>query len=163
NSSFVHALLDERVPAADVAADPISAVEAQPDRHPRIPVPKDMYGNRLNSLGRDYSQAEDCETHAQALEALDRETLNAGPLIGGALKSGESPRDVTSPCDRSRKLGQVSEATAAEVDEAVGRAAEAQTAWDRSGGAARAAVLRAMGDALEANMDRLIALLCREA
>ncbi|MFT4956494.1 MAG: RHH-type proline utilization regulon transcriptional repressor/proline dehydrogenase [Brevundimonas sp.] len=163
NSSFVHALLDERVPAADVAADPISAVEAQPDRHPKLPVPRDMYGNRLNSLGRDYSQAEDREIHAQTLEALDREKLNAGPFIGGALKAGENPRDVTSPCDRSRILGHVSEATAEDVDEAVQRAAKAQIAWDRSGGAARAAILRAMGDALETDMDRLIALLCREA
>ena len=163
NSSFVHALLDERVPAGDVAADPISAVEAQPDRHPKLPVPRDMYGNRLNSLGRDYSQAEDREVHAQTLEALDREKLNAGPLIGGALKAGENPRDVTNPCDRSRILGHVSEATAADVDEAVDRASRAQVAWDRSGGAARAVILRAMGDALEADMDRLIALLCREA
>ncbi|WP_313106242.1 proline dehydrogenase family protein, partial [Brevundimonas sp.] len=59
NSSFVHALLDERVPATAVAADPITAVEAQPDRHPRIPVPMNIYGDRQNSLGRDYSQAAD--------------------------------------------------------------------------------------------------------
>ncbi len=163
NSSFVHALLDDRVPAADVAADPISAVEAQPDRHPKIATPRMMYGNRLNSLGRDYSQVQDREIHAQALQALDRETLNAGPIIGGALKAGENPREVTSPCDRSRVLGHVSEASAADVDEAAGRAAKAQVAWDRAGGTARAVVLRAMGDALEGDMDRLVALLSREA
>jgi RHH-type proline utilization regulon transcriptional repressor/proline dehydrogenase/delta 1-pyrroline-5-carboxylate dehydrogenase len=83
NSSFVHALLDERVPATAVAADPITAVEAQPDRHPRIPVPMNIYGDRQNSLGRDYSQAADRERHAKALERVDSEKLTSGPIIGG--------------------------------------------------------------------------------
>ena len=42
-------------------------------------------------------------------------------------------------------------------------AARAQVAWDRKGGAGRAPVLRAMADALEADLDRLVALLSREA
>ncbi|KAK0330402.1 hypothetical protein LTR94_032994, partial [Friedmanniomyces endolithicus] len=88
NSSFVHALLDERVPAADVAADPITSVEAQPDRHPKIPVPMNIYGDRQNSLGRDYSQATDRERHAAALERVDSEKLTAGPIIGGKLRAG---------------------------------------------------------------------------
>ncbi len=163
NSSFVHALLDERVPAADVAADPITSVEAQPDRHPKIPVPMNIYGDRKNSLGRDYSQSSDRELHAAALERVDSEKLTAGPIIGGKLRAGVNPQDVTNPYDRSRVLGHVSEASVEDVDAAVNAAAEAQVAWDRLGGAGRAPVLRAMADALEADLDRLVALLSREA
>ncbi|MBD3833062.1 bifunctional proline dehydrogenase/L-glutamate gamma-semialdehyde dehydrogenase PutA [Brevundimonas bullata] len=163
NSSFVHALLDERVPAAAVAADPITAVEAQPDRHPRIPVPMNIYGDRQNSLGRDYSQAADRERHVKALERVDSEKLTSGPIIGGKLKAGVNPQDVTNPFDRSQVLGHVSEASAEDVDAAVNAAANAQVAWDRIGGAGRAPILRAMADALEADMDRLVALLSREA
>ncbi|MDP3080239.1 MAG: bifunctional proline dehydrogenase/L-glutamate gamma-semialdehyde dehydrogenase PutA [Brevundimonas sp.] len=169
NSSFVHALLDERVPASAVAADPISAVEAHPDRHAKIPTPKDMYMDRQNSqgrqnsLGRDYSQAADRERHAVALQKVDSETLSAGPIIGGKLKAGTNPQAVTNPFDTTRVLGHVSEATEADIDAAVDAAARAQIAWDRKGGAGRGAVLRAMADALEANMDRLVALLSREA
>ena len=163
NSSFVHALLDERVPAADVAADPITSVEAQPDRHPKIPVPMNIYGDRKNSLGRDYSQASDRELHAAALERVDSEKLTAGPIIGGKLRAGVNPQDVTNPYDRSRVLGHVSEASTEDVDAAVNAAANAQVAWDRLGGAGRAPVLRAMADALEADLDRLVALLSREA
>ncbi|PQZ75465.1 MULTISPECIES: bifunctional proline dehydrogenase/L-glutamate gamma-semialdehyde dehydrogenase PutA [unclassified Brevundimonas] len=163
NSSFVHALLDERVPAAAVAADPITAVEAQPDRHPRIPVPMNIYGDRQNSLGRDYSQAADRERHAKALERVDSEKLTSGPIIGGKLKAGVNPQDVTNPFDRSQVLGHVSEASVEDVDAAVNAAGKAQVAWDRIGGAGRAPVLRAMADALEADMDRLVALLSREA
>ncbi|HEY1073977.1 bifunctional proline dehydrogenase/L-glutamate gamma-semialdehyde dehydrogenase PutA [Brevundimonas sp.] len=163
NSSFVHALLDERVPATAVAADPITAVEAQPDRHPRIPVPMNIYGDRQNSLGRDYSQAADRERHAKALERVDSEKLTSGPIIGGKLKAGVNPQDVTNPFDRSQVLGHVSEASVEDVDAAVTAAAEAQVAWDRIGGAGRAPILRAMADGLEADMDRLVALLSREA
>ena len=163
NSSFVHALLDERVPAADVAADPITSVEAQPDRHPKIPVPMNIYGDRQNSLGRDYSQATDRERHAAALERVDSEKLTAGPIISGKLRAGVNAQDVTNPYDRSRVLGHVSEASVEDVDAAVNTAANAQVAWDRLGGAGRAPVLRAMADALEADLDRLVALLSREA
>jgi len=146
NSSFVHALL-----------------EAQPDRHPRIPVPMNIYGDRQNSLGRDYSQAADREAHAKALERVDSEKLTSGPIIGGKLKAGVNPQDVTNPFDRSQVLGHVSEASVEDVDAAVNAAANAQVAWDRIGGAGRAPILRAMADVLEADMDRLVALLSREA
>jgi len=163
NSSFVHALLDERVPASAVAADPIDAVEAQPDRHPKIPTPKDMYMDRQNSLGRDYSQSADRARHAAALDSLDREKLTAGPIIGGKLKAGINAQDVTNPFDRSQVLGHVSEASSEDIAAAAVAAANAQPAWDRLGGSGRAPVLRAMADALETDMDRLVALLSREA
>lgn len=163
NSSFVHALLDERVPASAVAADPISAVEAHPDRHAKIPTPKDMYMDRQNSLGRDYSQAADRDRHAAALEKVDRERFSSGPIVRGKLLAGTNPQDVTNPFDRTQVLGHVSEASTADIDAAADAAANAQVAWDRRGGAGRAPVLRAMADALEADMDRLVALLSREA
>ncbi len=163
NSSFVHALLDERVPASAVAADPIASVEAHPDRHAKIPTPKDMYMDRQNSLGRDYSQKADRERHVAALEKVDAEKLTSGPIVGGKLLAGTLPQDVTNPFDRSQVLGHVSEASTADVDAAANAAARAQIAWDKSGGSRRAPVLRAMADALEAEMDRLVALLSREA
>ncbi|MDO1558930.1 bifunctional proline dehydrogenase/L-glutamate gamma-semialdehyde dehydrogenase PutA [Brevundimonas sp. 2R-24] len=163
NSSFVHALLDERVPAALVASDPITAVQHQPGPHPKIPRPQDMYGDRLNSLGRDYTQAADREAHQRALEAVDVERLVAGPIVGGALGAGVEPYEATSPSDRSRVLGQVSEASKADIDRAVALGHEAQGEWDRLGGPMRAAVLRRLADALEAQLDRFVALLSREA
>ncbi|MCA3716674.1 MAG: bifunctional proline dehydrogenase/L-glutamate gamma-semialdehyde dehydrogenase PutA [Brevundimonas sp.] len=163
NSSFVHALLDERVPSSAVAADPIASVEAHPDRHAKIPTPKDMYMDRQNSLGRDYSQKADRERHAAALAKVDAEKLTSGPLIGGKLLSGTNPQAVTNPFDTTRVLGHVSEATEADLDAAVEAAARAQVAWDRKGGGGRAPILRAMADALEAELDRLVALLSREA
>jgi RHH-type proline utilization regulon transcriptional repressor/proline dehydrogenase/delta 1-pyrroline-5-carboxylate dehydrogenase len=164
NTSFVHALLDERVPVEKVIVDPIDAVEAHPDRHAKIPTPTHVYGDRRrNSAGVDLSVKAERERLATAVAALDGETLSSGPLIGGKLSAGASPQPIVSPADDNHVVGVVSEAQLPQIDQAFKLARAAQPAWDRSGGAARAKVLRAMGDALEANIDRLIAILSREA
>jgi RHH-type proline utilization regulon transcriptional repressor/proline dehydrogenase/delta 1-pyrroline-5-carboxylate dehydrogenase len=164
NTSFVHALLDERVPVEKVIVDPIDAVEAHPDRHAKIPTPIHVYGDRRrNSAGIDLSVKAERERLAAAVAALDGETLSSGPLIGGKLSAGASPQPIVSPADDNRVVGVVSEAQLPQIDQAFKLARAAQPAWDRSGGAARAKVLRAMADALETNIDRLIAILSREA
>ena len=139
NSSFVHALLDERVPASAVAADPISLVEAQPDRHPKIPVPKDMYGDRQNSLGRDYSQAADREAHAKALELVDHRPREVDQPVRSSAVSC-APGSTLQPRDQSLSTGHRCWAMCrkprpADIDAAV-------QAWPprlRSNGTARAA------------------------
>jgi RHH-type proline utilization regulon transcriptional repressor/proline dehydrogenase/delta 1-pyrroline-5-carboxylate dehydrogenase len=163
NTSFVHSLLDAEVPAADVARDPISVVEAHPARHPRIPVPAKLYSNgRRNPAGRDYSIASEREKAAQALAGVQGEVFVAGPIVGGKLVV-HATQPVTSPSDRSVTVGQVSNATTADLDKAMKLARKAQPAWDALRGTGRAVVLRAMGDALEAGTDRLVALLSLEA
>ncbi|AHE57035.1 pyrroline-5-carboxylate dehydrogenase [Sphingomonas sanxanigenens DSM 19645 = NX02] len=163
NSSFVHALLDERVPVEDVVRDPIALVEAQPGRHPRIPVPADIYGlARITPLGRDYSLFDARQAARLAADAARDERFVSGAIVGGALVVTPG-QPVASPADGARVVGTVSDATPADIDRAVALARKVQPAWDRAGGAGRAAVLRAMGDALEREMDALIALLSAEA
>ncbi|MBO9710811.1 MAG: bifunctional proline dehydrogenase/L-glutamate gamma-semialdehyde dehydrogenase PutA [Caulobacter sp.] len=164
NTSFVHALLDERVPVEKVVTDPIDAVEAHPDRHAKIPTPIDVYGpRRKNSAGLDLSTKADRDRLAAHVAELDGLTLSAGPLIGGKLTAGAPPMPVQSPADHGRVVGVVSEAQLPQIDQAFKLARAAQPAWDQAGGAARAEVLRAMADALEANIERLCAILSREA
>lgn len=160
NTSFVHSLLDAEILPETVVADPIAAAEAQPDRHPKIPRPADIFGSaRRNSPGRDYTVAQD----RADICAMPVEFIEAGPLVGGRLRTAGAKTPLTSPADRSLGIGWGAEAGTADIDEAVKLARAAQPRWNASGGAGRAEVLRAMGDALEADMDRLIALLAREA
>ncbi|CAN7252280.1 bifunctional proline dehydrogenase/L-glutamate gamma-semialdehyde dehydrogenase PutA [Caulobacter sp. LjRoot300] len=164
NTSFVHALLDERVPVEKVVVDPITAVEAHPDRHAKIPTPVDVYGpGRRNSAGLDLSVKADRGRLAAHVAELDKLTLSAGPLVGGKLTAGAPPMPVQSPTDHDRVVGVVSEAQLPQIDQAFKLARAAQPAWDQAGGPARAEILRAMGDALEANLERLCAILSREA
>jgi RHH-type transcriptional regulator, proline utilization regulon repressor / proline dehydrogenase / delta 1-pyrroline-5-carboxylate dehydrogenase len=164
NTSFVHALLNDEVPAKLVVSDPVAAVQANPGPHAKIPLPRDLYGpRRRNSLGRDLSVKADRERLTGAASALASVTIQSGPIVGGQLHAGGAAEPVTSPADRARSLGEVREAATVDIDEAFRRARRAQPAWNRVGGPKRAVVLRAMGDALEADMDRLCALLCAEA
>ncbi len=163
NSSFVHVLLDESIPAAEVVKDPVALVEARPGKHPRIALPRDIYGpERRNPLGRDLSQAAVRAGHSANLAAQRAATPVAGPIVGGVLHD-KGAVEVLGPVERQTPIGRAATSTSDHIEEAVPRARTIQPAWDRSGGANRAAVLRAMGDALEANTDRLIALLTLEA
>ena len=160
NTSFVHALLDARVPADQVVQDPITQVEAQPGPHPKIPSPEQLYGvERRNPIGRDYSILEQREWAARADRVLDR--LSAGPIVGG--KSGPNGTPVYSPADPSQLLGHVAEATIADIDRAMALARVAQPRWDALRGSGRGRVLRAMGATLENHTDRLVAILAAEA
>jgi RHH-type proline utilization regulon transcriptional repressor/proline dehydrogenase/delta 1-pyrroline-5-carboxylate dehydrogenase len=163
NSSFVHAQLDVTVPVAEVVADPITKMEAQPERHPRIPVPPKLYGEeRPNSQGRDWSQLAVRRHGAAAIAEYLVSSTRAGPIIGGTVIDGPM-RATVSPSNVDLMIGEVSLATIGHIDLAAQRANRAQPAWDRAGGTYRAQVLRRMGDALEAAGDRLIALLSLEA
>ncbi|MET0271508.1 MAG: bifunctional proline dehydrogenase/L-glutamate gamma-semialdehyde dehydrogenase PutA [Phenylobacterium sp.] len=162
NTSFVHALLDEKTPVAKVVGDPIGVVEAAGGApHSRIPLPVDLYGpSRKNSRGVDLSIAAERDRLTAAIAALP--PLEAGPIVGGkvSLKAAE-PR--VSPSDLSRTVGHAASATPAQVDAAFAAARDAQPTWDLLGGEGRAVVLRAMADALEANRDRLVAICTLEA
>ena len=162
NTSFVHVLLDERTPPETVVVDPVEAVTASPGPHPRIPKPRDLYGDRLNSGGVDLSIRSERERLTAAIAAGDGRGLQAGPIVAGKAGSGGGRADALSPADRGRVLGSVSEAAEADIDAAFAAAHAAQPRWDRAGGPARAEVLRAMADGLEASRDRLIAILVRE-
>src|SRR6266705_3902658 len=104
NTSFVHALLDERTPVEKVVSDPISAVEdAGGAPHPRIPLPVDLYGpSRKNSRGVDLSTASARAAMATAITTLP--PIEAGPIVRGKMITAGATRR-TSPSDLSRVIG----------------------------------------------------------
>jgi RHH-type proline utilization regulon transcriptional repressor/proline dehydrogenase/delta 1-pyrroline-5-carboxylate dehydrogenase len=163
NTSFVHALLDEKTPVDRVVVDPIATVEAAgAGPHPRIPLPRDLYGPaRRNAEGLDLSIAAERAVLVKAIETLP--PLEAGPVVSGQLKIDGPGVDVVSPAEPSRKIGRVWIASHLHIGAAFCAARKAQPAWDARGGEERARVLRAMADALEAQRDRLIAICVREA
>ncbi|MBV9747665.1 MAG: L-glutamate gamma-semialdehyde dehydrogenase, partial [Acetobacteraceae bacterium] len=77
NSSFVHQLADERLTEAEILADPVSKISAVGGaRHPSIPLPRDLFGDRQNSEGLDLNDRE--------ILALAAKVVNS-PLAAGAL------------------------------------------------------------------------------
>jgi RHH-type transcriptional regulator, proline utilization regulon repressor / proline dehydrogenase / delta 1-pyrroline-5-carboxylate dehydrogenase len=147
NSSFVHGLLDPLVPVEKVVQDPIALVTAGPSRHPKIPLPAEIYGaGRRNSAGLDLSQR----------SVLDRLAKVSPPVVQSAGVAVRSPVD-------GAVIGRVVEADLGAIETAVNAASMAWPRWDRLGGPARGRILRNMGDILQENIAPLVALLNREA
>jgi RHH-type proline utilization regulon transcriptional repressor/proline dehydrogenase/delta 1-pyrroline-5-carboxylate dehydrogenase len=86
----------------------------------------------------------------------------AAPLIGGAAQSGRT-RPITDPADRRRQIGEVAEADAAAVDQALARAVRAQAEWNAGGAEARADCLTRASDMMEQDGPVLMAIAVREA
>ncbi|WP_019960007.1 bifunctional proline dehydrogenase/L-glutamate gamma-semialdehyde dehydrogenase PutA [Woodsholea maritima] len=162
NTSFVHSFLDPSVPAEDVAKGPFD-IAKDLDRHPSIALPRDLYGEgRVNSKGADLTQAEVRERMAAAQAQFDAKApYKAGPIINGESRLGET-QAFHSPADRNFHVADVTLATRHDVDEAFKIAHIAHKSWDAKGGVERAKILRHLGDVLEADMDRFIALMARE-
>jgi RHH-type proline utilization regulon transcriptional repressor/proline dehydrogenase/delta 1-pyrroline-5-carboxylate dehydrogenase len=70
NTSFVHQIADSGVPLEALIADPLSRLPEPYSPDERIPLPRNLYPDRLNSLGLDLSRRD-------VLEALQVETRSA--------------------------------------------------------------------------------------
>jgi RHH-type proline utilization regulon transcriptional repressor/proline dehydrogenase/delta 1-pyrroline-5-carboxylate dehydrogenase len=163
NTSFVNRIVDDRLPVAEVIADPVAAARAlDPIPNPRIPLPPALHlPERRNSSGLDLHDPLIVEPLAHALEKASAEQITAGPIVGGKEASG-ADRPVTNPARREEIVGRASEADEATVGRALALAHAAQPEWDRRGGAARASILERASDLFEAERARLIALIVRE-
>jgi len=162
NTSFVHAFLDDDVAPEEVAADPLARLEACPKPHPRLSKPPHIYGpSRRNSEGVDLSVAAERARLSAAGEAWRTAPVAAASLTGAAF-APQPPAPRHAPGDRARLIGSASEATPELVALAAAQAHAAQPGWNRLGGPARAAILRAMGDGLEREKARFVALLALE-
>ena len=155
NSSFVNQIVDEDVPAAEVAADPFKALPA--DVTPAVTLPRDIFAPRQNSAGWDIANHDDIAMMDRAMAPYLDQPWNVTPLI--AAKAPFAPATkVFNPADPSDCLGTVAEAS----DDTLQAALSAARPWDAPP-ATRAKVLRKAADLYEANLGPLFAALTREA
>ncbi|WP_294259323.1 trifunctional transcriptional regulator/proline dehydrogenase/L-glutamate gamma-semialdehyde dehydrogenase [uncultured Comamonas sp.] len=173
NSSFVHRIANPDWPLSDLIAAPADLVLAEsrmdaraavgmpgaPEAiglpHPRISLPCDLLGaQRLNSPGLDlnddgvlFALSEALVTHRPATQSLDG-------TIGNV---------IVNPADHRQLLGRVSDATPAQIQQALETAERAQPAWEAIPAEQRAGLLESAARCLEARMMPLMTLLMREA
>jgi RHH-type proline utilization regulon transcriptional repressor/proline dehydrogenase/delta 1-pyrroline-5-carboxylate dehydrogenase len=166
NTSFVNRFMDEQVTVAEVVRDPISEIERlESYAHARLGSPAALYADRRNSRGIDLGNPPDVDVLRGELAApgAGRAALpTAGPIINGKLLPG-SMHAVSNPADRRDSVGSARDATAEEIALAFDAGAAAQPAWNRLGGASRAACLDKASDLLEAGRADFHDLLVREA
>ena len=155
NTSFVNRIVDGSLPAAAVVADPVAEVDVLKSvPHPRIPLPADLFGTeRRNSAGLNLADANERAPFAAAQLAA------TAPM----RVTGVSLLRVMNPARESECVGEVRNATTADVQQAVARALAAQSAWEDLGGAQRGAILQRAADLFESQRSDLLNLLVREA
>jgi len=133
NTSFVHQIADPGVPLETLIADPITLLPEPYTPDPRIPLPRNLYPDRVNSLGLDLSQQ-------AVLHDLQARIL----------------------ADRGQGFAAIPETPSATLAASVARATKAFESWSRVPAAERAAILDRAGENLESHMTDLVSLIVRE-
>jgi RHH-type proline utilization regulon transcriptional repressor/proline dehydrogenase/delta 1-pyrroline-5-carboxylate dehydrogenase len=167
NTSFVHRLVDDAVPLDALVSDPVAGLATEGGGlHPGIPLPAALFGPaRRNSAGVDLADREALAALAAELEASRSGTRECRPrlAVGAAGGVREGARPVFDPAKAAVQVGQVWEATAADVAAAVAAATTGGGAWAALAPGERAARLEQAAAALEADRAELFPLLVREA
>ena len=137
NSSFVHQLADERLTDAELLADPVEKIaRVGGERHPSIPLPKDLFApERRNSEGVDL---QDKDTLRSVAKSISRTPFASSEIEG---------RISTSP----------------DTNGAIGHLQSAYPAWSARPVDERAACLDRLADLLEQHRIELMAICVHEA
>ncbi|MEM6665730.1 MAG: bifunctional proline dehydrogenase/L-glutamate gamma-semialdehyde dehydrogenase PutA [Pseudomonadota bacterium] len=165
NSSFVNQIVDEDVPAAEIATDPLGVIESLGPNvaNPAIRLPSALFGaERPNAKGWDITDPADVDALLAARDRFRGATWKAIPLVHTARAAGaEVP--VTNPAVPTDHVGTVRNASAEQIDAALAAARAAAPGWGALPVVQRADLLRTVADLYEANAEGLFALLAREA
>ena len=162
NSSFVNRMADSDLSAVDLAGDPVAELAAlEPKRNPAIPLPKDIFPGRRNSAGVDLADPLVREPLLKRLHDMRERQWEASPTFKAEIPGEIAP--ITAPFDHGMRIGTRRDASAEEVDDAIGRAAAIQPGWNALGGEKRALLLEAAADAFEAHTDEILSLCQLEA
>ncbi len=132
NTSFVHQIADPAVPLESLVADPLESLPQPYRPDPRIPLPREIYPDRVNSAGLDLARRDVLESLAQTIRA-ERASLE--------------PVEPTS---------------AQELDFTIARAEAAFDSWTRTPAEERAAALERAAATMESRISELVSLVVRE-
>jgi RHH-type proline utilization regulon transcriptional repressor/proline dehydrogenase/delta 1-pyrroline-5-carboxylate dehydrogenase len=159
NSSFVNQIVDETIAPEDIAADPFQTLKAmRAQSASTIRKPRDLFApNRINSRGWDLHSEDDIAEINSARAPFVDSRWSAAPIIVGSVE-GKPAQRVHNPANPKDFLGEVIEATEADVDTAL----KAANLWDEAL-KTRREVLERAADLYEENFGEIFALLTREA
>src|SRR5471030_2575751 len=163
NSSFVNQIVDESIAIESLIKDPLTLAREQGGvAHTGIALPVDLFGHeRKNSAGLDLSNEDVLRSISDALAAP--RTWHASPLLAGPVSVGQPAQPVSNPARNSDIVGQLVEASAADVTTALTSASEFAMDWQTTEPSLRAAALNRAAELFETHQLELMALAIREA
>ncbi len=164
NSSFVTIVGDTSVPIDDLLKRPRDILDN--GRHAvnhSIPLPEGLYGDsRKNSAGIEFGYAAERNALTEGMAKSRFPAVDAHPL-GATLDKGGAAHPLLAPMDGKTRVGSVVFANADMAGAAVEAAKTGFKTWSRTPVQDRAQIFERAADLLEANRDRLMALLAMEA
>ncbi len=165
NTSFVHRIADPDVPLEEIIADPLQPSAPATRRHPRIPLPGDLYGaTRSNSVGLNFADRSRVEHVLGEIHRHAAEFLRACPIINGVSYDESShAHQVVNPADTRQTIGEVRYASADMIRAAIDEAAAAWQDWESTPAEQRATILERAAGLLEQHRNRLLTLCILEA
>ena len=176
NTSFVNQIMDEDIPAANLAQDPVfDAAMHETKRHPYIVMPDNLYKDRQNSHGIDLNDDKTVRSLTGRIAALRDTQWQAFPLVGDRGPKRDVKRDIKhdgdaegaertamSPADSAHSLGRVVDAGERDIDQAFKSAKIAQKQWLKTSIHKRSEFLLKIADLYEDHHDDLMALMVYE-
>jgi RHH-type transcriptional regulator, proline utilization regulon repressor / proline dehydrogenase / delta 1-pyrroline-5-carboxylate dehydrogenase len=165
NSSFVHQLADDKIPIEDLIADPLEEAERYAGApHSAIVLPYDLFGKeRDNSRGVDLSECSARGRLEDAVADSRKIVFEAGPLVAFAKRASGERWPIRNPANHVDIVGDATGSTPADIEAAMVAAVGACASWAATAAAGRAQLLERAAGLLERSMDRLCALIVREA
>jgi len=164
NTSFVNRIVNENIPVAALAADPVVlARDADYAVNTDIPAPLELFGaTRRNSAGLNLADGVELGQLADEMARCLEQPLTARPVVAGKAQQGEV-HPVTAPFDVRHVVGSVEYAGPGEVDQAIKCAAEGFAAWNATSVVERSGMLEHAADLIEEQRASLLALCIAEA
>lgn len=164
NTSFVHRLVDEKTPAAELAAPPIAMLMAcTPKHNDKIPLPPTMYGaERHNSSGINLHAKASYQPFMAEYEKALTQTWHGHALVHESKATGEA-MPVECPFDTKKTVGTFIDAQPEQVPHAIDQAKKGFHQWRNIPHATRCEILLKIAEKFESHKAELMALCSLEA
>ena len=167
NSSFVNRLVDKELPVERIIADPVKTLnDLEHKSHPNIPLPCNIFPDRLNSRGLNLNNPLDMEAFFDNADSHLNTKWSAQPPdtpVSTNNKENRNPvKTVASPNDEEI-IGELEDTHPDSVNHFVNVAKQFSGQWNDFGGRKRANILRACADGYQEHRDELLSLCILEA
>ncbi|SDM01908.1 L-proline dehydrogenase /delta-1-pyrroline-5-carboxylate dehydrogenase [Modicisalibacter muralis] len=165
NSSFVHQLVDPKVPVESLCVHPVETLRQYKSyTNAGIPLPKDIYGStRRNSQGVNLNIDSQYQPLIDAMAQFMDKEHHVGPLLAFEVSDEPANRhEVRNPYDTRQLVGSVQWTTREQAEKAVDAAWAAFPRWEATPVEERALILERFAELMESHMAELMTLCSRE-
>lgn len=165
NSSFVNKVMDHTMPPQDIVADPIENARSHNSKtHGGIPMPQQLFGNRLNSAGLDLNDDDTVRVLMEQIHTYRSKIRTVRSITADDAAYGDGKQvDIVSPADTNHMLGQAEFFNPAKIDTLFTAAQSGYDTWSQTPAEQRARALEATANLLEKHHAELMALCVYEA